>query len=135
MGKKLGFSAVRYIISEYLERIGNTVYKQSEGSELKELKIEFHQLGSKFTWNHKNFEPFSALDAGLNTVETYVAWNLHEKVPGVFDFSDNLDLVEFIKIAGKMGLHVICRPGPYICSEWEWECVKNWKSKRFNFES
>ena len=33
-----------------------------------------------------------------------------------------------------MGLHVICRPGPYICSEWEWECVKNLKAKRFNLE-
>jgi len=74
-------------------------------------------------WEHRLQ---TALDAGLNTVETYVAWNLHEKAPGVFDFSDNLDLVEFIKMAGKMGLHVICRPGPYICSEWEWGGLPYW---------
>ena len=29
---------------------------------------------------------------GLNTVETYVAWNLHEPRPGQFDFTGQLDL-------------------------------------------
>ena len=34
---------------------------------------------------------------GLNTVTTYVFWNLHEPEPGRFDFSDNLDLAAFIR--------------------------------------
>ncbi len=29
---------------------------------------------------------------GINTVETYVAWNLHEPAPGEFRFDGNLDL-------------------------------------------
>ena len=33
---------------------------------------------------------------GLNCVETYCAWNMHEKQPGVFDFTSNLDIAEFI---------------------------------------
>src|SRR5437764_14080037 len=57
---------------------------------------------------------------GLNTVCTYVFWNAHESEPGKFDFSDNLDVREYIKEAQQEGLFVLLRPGPYVCSEWEW---------------
>jgi beta-galactosidase len=56
---------------------------------------------------------------GLNTVETYSFWNLHEPKPGVFDFSGQLDIAAFIRMAQEEGLNVILRPGPYICAEWE----------------
>jgi beta-galactosidase len=56
---------------------------------------------------------------GLNTVETYVFWNLHEPKPGVFDFSGQLDVAAFVKTAQEVGLNVIVRPGPYVCAEWE----------------
>lgn len=58
--------------------------------------------------------------AGLNTVELYVSWNLHEPYSGEFNFSGDLDVVRFIEMAGELGLHVLFRPGPYICAEWEW---------------
>ncbi|MFA6448671.1 MAG: beta-galactosidase [bacterium] len=54
--------------------------------------------------------------AGLNTVETYVAWNKIEPVEGESDFSE---LDRFLTLADKMGFYVIARPGPYICAEWE----------------
>jgi len=53
---------------------------------------------------------------GLNTVETYVAWNLHEPRPGEFHFEGGLDL-DVISRWQRDGLKVIVRPGPYICSE------------------
>lgn len=56
---------------------------------------------------------------GLNTVETYVFWNLHEPKPGVFDFSGQLDVAAFVRMAQQEGLNVILRPGPYVCAEWE----------------
>ncbi|HEX4021662.1 MAG TPA: glycoside hydrolase family 35 protein [Acidobacteriaceae bacterium] len=56
---------------------------------------------------------------GLNTISTYVFWNMHEPKPGVYDFSGNLDVAGFIRIAQQEGLHVILRPGPYACAEWE----------------
>jgi beta-galactosidase len=56
---------------------------------------------------------------GLNTVETYAFWNLHEPQPGVFDFSGNNDIATFIRMAQEEGLNVILRPGPYVCAEWE----------------
>ncbi|KAH0623280.1 hypothetical protein JD844_031426 [Phrynosoma platyrhinos] len=113
---------------------------------------------------------------GLNTLTTYVPWNLHEEVRGTFDFSGNLDLQyvsgdpnimenklikiqilrcenlflavltchlwdshavwcltflfllfrAFIKIAEEVGLWVILRPGPYICSEWDLGGLPSW---------
>lgn len=66
---------------------------------------------------------------GLNTVETYVAWNLHEPQPGQFDFEGILDIVKFIKLAAEQGLYVIVRPGPYICSEWDMGGLPAWLLK------
>lgn len=56
---------------------------------------------------------------GMNTICMYVFWNAHEPKPGVFDFSDNLDIAAFVRMAGEKGLKVIVRPGPYVCAEWE----------------
>ncbi len=63
---------------------------------------------------------------GCNCVETYCAWNMHEKQPGEYDFKDNLDIAKFIKTAGEEGLMVIVRPGPYICAEWEFGGLPWW---------
>lgn len=49
----------------------------------------------------------------------YVSWNLHEPLPGEFDFSGILDIHRFIMMAHQLELNVIVRPGPYICSEWD----------------
>lgn len=70
---------------------------------------------------------FSKMKAlGCNCVETYCAWNMHEKVPGEYDFSGMLDLARFIKTAQQFDLMVIVRPGPYICAEWEFGGLPWW---------
>lgn len=63
---------------------------------------------------------------GLNTLETYVCWNLHEPRPGEFDFSGRLDLVRYLELAAAQGLMCIVRPGPYICSEWDLGGLPAW---------
>ena len=40
---------------------------------------------------------------GLNTVSAYVFWNFHERQPGVFDFSGQADIAEFVRIAQEIG--------------------------------
>jgi len=56
---------------------------------------------------------------GLNTVETYLPWNLHEPEPGTLVLDGLLDLPRFLRLAQAEGLHVLLRPGPYICAEWD----------------
>ncbi len=65
-------------------------------------------------------------ECGFNTVETYTCWNLHEPHEGEFHFEDNLDIEAFIDLAAELGLHVILRPGPYICAEWEMGGLPAW---------
>jgi beta-galactosidase len=66
---------------------------------------------------------------GLNSITTYVFWNEHEPKPGVFDFSGNNDVAEFIREAQQEGLYVILRPGPYSCAEWEFGGFPAWLLK------
>lgn len=66
---------------------------------------------------------------GLNTITTYVFWNLHEPTPGKFDFTGNLDVAEFVRQAAQEGLWVIVRPGPYICTEWDFGGFPSWLLK------
>ena len=63
---------------------------------------------------------------GFNTVETYVAWNLHEPVEGEFNFEGDLDLEKFLQIAQDLGLYAIVRPSPFICAEWEFGGLPAW---------
>jgi len=63
---------------------------------------------------------------GLNTVETYVFWNLHEPTPGQFNFSGQNDIAEFIREAQREGLFVILRPGPFVCAEWDFGGYPAW---------
>jgi beta-galactosidase len=66
---------------------------------------------------------------GLNTISTYVFWNLSEPRPGVYDFTGNNDVAEFIREAQQEGLYVILRPGPYICAEWDFGGYPPWLLK------
>ena len=63
---------------------------------------------------------------GLNTIGTYVFWNLHEPQKDVFDFKGNNDIAAFVKIAAEEGLWVILRPSPYVCAEWEFGGYPYW---------
>ncbi|WP_308249948.1 glycoside hydrolase family 35 protein [Sphaerisporangium fuscum] len=56
---------------------------------------------------------------GLNTVDTYVPWNFHERRRGEFRFDGPQDVERFVRLAQDTGLDVIVRPGPYICAEWD----------------
>ncbi|HTU34006.1 MAG TPA: glycoside hydrolase family 35 protein [Candidatus Acidoferrum sp.] len=63
---------------------------------------------------------------GLNTISTYVFWNLHEPKPGIYDFHGQLDVAEFVREAQQERLYVIVRAGPYICSEWDLGGLPAW---------
>ena len=63
---------------------------------------------------------------GLNTLCTYVFWNAHEPRQGKFDFTGNLDIAEYIRTAQSEGLYVLLRPGPYICTEWDFGGLPWW---------
>ncbi len=57
--------------------------------------------------------------AGLNAIQFYVPWNLHEPYPGQYDFSGDANITRFLDIAKELGFVVVARLGPYTCGEWE----------------
>lgn len=54
---------------------------------------------------------------GLDVVQTYVPWGVHEVNPGELDWSDEYDLGAFLDAAHEIGLRAIVRPGPHINAE------------------
>ncbi|KAK6141946.1 hypothetical protein DH2020_024319 [Rehmannia glutinosa] len=65
-------------------------------------------------------------DGGLDVIETYVFWNLHEPVRGQYDFEGNKDLMKFVKLVKEAGLFVHLRIGPYVCAEWNYGGFPLW---------
>jgi beta-galactosidase len=63
---------------------------------------------------------------GINTIGTYVFWNLQEPEKDKFDFSGNNDIAAFVRTAQEEGLWVVLRPSPYVCAEWEFGGYPYW---------
>lgn len=63
---------------------------------------------------------------GLNTIETYVPWNVHSPHPGEFRLDAGLGLPRLLDLAAAEDLHVPLRPGPYIGAEWEGGGLPSW---------
>lgn len=54
---------------------------------------------------------------GVDIVATYVFWIHHEAQEGVFDFSGQRDVGEFLRICGEEGMYVWLRIGPWCHGE------------------
>uniref|UniRef100_A0A5B7BUK6 Beta-galactosidase n=1 Tax=Davidia involucrata TaxID=16924 RepID=A0A5B7BUK6_DAVIN len=63
---------------------------------------------------------------GLNTIQTYVPWNLHEPIQGQLVFDGIADIVSFVKLCQKLDFLVMLRAGPYICAEWDFGGFPAW---------
>ncbi|XP_064554133.1 beta-galactosidase [Drosophila montana] len=55
--------------------------------------------------------------AGLNALDTYVEWSLHNPHDGEYNWEGIADVVKFLEIAQEEDFYIILRPGPYICAE------------------
>lgn len=64
--------------------------------------------------------------AGLNCIATPLPWSLHEAVEGRYDFAGPLDINEFIRRCGELGLYVILRAGPFTACDLDGGCLPAW---------
>ncbi|XP_054714118.1 beta-galactosidase-1-like protein 2 [Uloborus diversus] len=112
------------------------------------IKYGLEATGDEFKLNNKLFKIFSGSlhyfrilperwstsirlmrQCNLNTVCTYVPWNLHEVSPGNYDFKGLLDLKSFIEKVQREDMFLILRPGPYICAEVDLGGLPSWLLK------
>ncbi|MBT9493189.1 MAG: beta-galactosidase [Paucibacter sp.] len=64
--------------------------------------------------------------AGITIVASYVIWNHHEELDGKFTWSGNRDLRRFVQLAGKIGLDVMVRIGPWVHAEARYGGIPDW---------
>jgi beta-galactosidase len=68
---------------------------------------------SRFPAEHWEEELLKMKAGGVKIVSTYIFWIHHEEVEGKFDWSGRRDLHRFVELAGKHGLYVWARVGPW----------------------
>jgi len=104
---------------------------QLNGKNLKILSGSLHYFRVHPDYWRTRLQQYKA--AGLNTIDVYVPWNLHEPQKGEFDFgtgssqfSPFLNLTRFVEMIKEEDMFAIFRPGPYICGEWEFGGLPSW---------
>lgn len=65
-------------------------------------------------------------DFGITAVQTYCPWNLHNPKPNEFNFTGILDVAKFIDLVDELGMKVMLRPAPFICSECDFGGMPSW---------
>jgi beta-galactosidase len=94
---------------------------------------EVHYFRIPRRYWEKHFQ--ALLDAHCNAVSTYVPWSWHEYREGTFDLTGKShperDLKGFLDLAGKMGLHVTVKPGPYIMAETTDQGIPRWLTDNY----
>ncbi|OMF12138.1 beta-galactosidase [Paenibacillus amylolyticus] len=68
--------------------------------------------------------------AGMNCIDTYFAWNVHEPEEGQWSFEGDNDCGAFLDLCAELGMWVIARPGPFICAEWDFGGFPYWLSTK-----
>lgn len=63
---------------------------------------------------------------GLNTIFSYLYWDVLEPQQGEHDTDDRNDIAAWIEAADAHDLKVVLRPGPYICAEHEFGGFPFW---------
>ena len=63
---------------------------------------------------------------GINTIATYIFWNIHERIEGQFDWEGNLNLRRFIELIEKNGMYAIVRMGPFCHGEMRNGGIPDW---------
>ena len=67
--------------------------------------------------------------SGINLIQTYVFWDIHEPEEGVYFFpsdGSSNDIVAFINECQAQGIYVNLRFGPYVCAEWNYGGFPVW---------
>ncbi|XP_070565060.1 LOW QUALITY PROTEIN: beta-galactosidase-like [Ptychodera flava] len=104
---------------------GNSFMKDGEPFQYISGSIHYARIPKDY-WQDRLKKMYTA---GLNAIQIYIPWNLHEPKPGQFNFEGQADLATFLQTANDTGLLVIARIGPYICGEWDMGGLPSWLLK------
>lgn len=105
---------------------GQHFYKNGKKHFLNSGEIHYFRIKRERWETHLR----AALEAGLDTVSTYIPWAWHEFQEGEFDFSGyshpQRDLIGWIELCKSLGLQLILKPGPFILAEFRGAGLPDW---------
>lgn len=93
----------------------NSYYMSVEGKPVIPVMGEFHY--SRYPAEQWEEQILKIKAGGVNVIPTYVFWNIHEEVEGVFDWKGNRNLRNFIELCAKHDMQTIVRVGPFCHGE------------------
>jgi beta-galactosidase len=102
----------------------NARYLTRNGKPWLPVMGEFHYSRSPASQWEAELRKMKA--AGIDIVASYVMWNHHEELEGRWDWKGNRDLRRFVELAGKAGLEVVVRVGPWAHAEVRYGGVPDW---------
>lgn len=102
----------------------NNRYMTMNGKPWLPVAGEFHF--SRFAHQYWDEELAKMKSSGVDIVTTYIFWNHHEAREGHFDWTGDRDLRRFVSLAGKNGLKVLLRVGPWAHGESRFGGLPDW---------
>ena len=93
----------------------NNEYLEFNGKPWIPVTGEFHYCRYPRKYWDESLKKMKA--GGINTIATYVFWNVHEQTEGRFDWSEDKDLRKFVQLCADNGLLAIIRIGPFAHGE------------------
>lgn len=93
----------------------NSRYLELDGRPWLPVMGEFHY--SRYPADEWETELRKMRAGGVVIAASYVFWNHHEEIEGVFDWSGRRDLRRFVELAHRVGLAFFLRPGPWVHGE------------------
>lgn len=106
----------------------NSRYLTMDGRPWIPVMGEFHY--SRYPEAEWEQEILKMKAAGVQVVATYVIWNHHEEVEGVWDWSGQRDLRRFVELCGKHGMYAYPRIGPWSHAEVRHGGFPDWVLKK-----
>jgi beta-galactosidase len=107
-----------------------TFYENQRGILLLAGEVHYFRLDVDTWATHLD----ALLEAGCNTVSTYVPWLVHEQIEGVYDFGEqnpSNNLSKFLKMAQERDLYIFLRPGPFVMAELKNEGLPFWIYQKY----
>lgn len=105
----------------------NSLYWTKDGKPWLPIMGEFHY--ARFPHSGWEEQILKMKAAGFSIISTYVFWVNSENPQGVWNWTGDNDLRQFIKLCQKHGLYVWLRPGPYINAEAKNGGLPEWANK------
>lgn len=93
----------------------NSFYIERNGKPIIPVIGEFHFSRYPHQYWEEEIQKMKA--GGITVIATYIFWNMHEFKEGVFNWTGDFDVRQFVELCAKNNIEVLMRVGPFAHGE------------------